>query len=77
MKNTLRFLSLLIAAFGLAAGVRAAPVATIRNLNTAYAGESNAAYRNQLPSWSACFAKFAQVAKPFRAEALSNFRRIR
>lgn len=73
MKNTRRFLSLLIAALGLAAGVRAATVTpTVRNLNTAFAGESNAAHRYQLFAKQADQEGLAQVAKLFRAAAASE-----
>lgn len=73
MKNTLRFLSLLIAALGLAAGVRAATVTpTTRNLNTAFAGESNAAHRYQLFAKQADQEGLAQVAKLFRAAAAAE-----
>ncbi len=73
MRNTLRFLSLLIAALGLAAGVRAATVTTTtRNLNAAFAGESNAAHRYQLFAKQADQEGLAQVAKLFRAAAASE-----
>ena len=73
MKNTVRFLSLLIATLGLAAGVRAATVTTtVRNLNTAFAGESNAAHRYQLFAKQADQEGLAQVAKLFRAAAAAE-----
>jgi rubrerythrin len=73
MRNTLRFLFLFIAALGLAAGVRAATVTTtVRNLNTAFAGESNAAHRYQLFAKQADQEGLAQVAKLFRASAVAE-----
>lgn len=73
MKNTFRLLTLFIAALGLAAGAHAATATvTIRNLNTAFGGESNAANRYQLFAQKADQEGLVQVAKLFRAAAASE-----
>lgn len=70
MRNILHSLIYLVAAAGLALGARAATATeTVRNLNTAFAGESNAANRYQAFAQKADEEGNAQVAKLFRAAA--------